>query len=155
MSAWPPVVPIVKCSAEFGLLGALVAFPLIVRAVFGDVFGLSDTVQIVISVVLVLGLRRFARSLGRPMFIFLLLIMFPLATTELGTDGWITSLMKPEMKQLGYNAAWVLVYTSAIMLVLRFFAGNFVHKLVAARITCDLRRVWLPSDWFVFRNRPA
>ncbi len=63
------------------------------------------------------------------MFIFLLLIMFPLATTELGTDGWITSLMEPEMKQLGFNAAWVLVYTSAIMLVLRFFAGNLVHKL--------------------------
>jgi MFS family permease len=114
---------------EFGFLGALVAFPLIVRAVFGDVFGLSDTVQIIISVVLVLGFTAFARSLGRPMFIFLLLIMFPLATTELGTDGWITSLMKPEMAHLGYNAAWVLVYTSAIMLVLRFFAGNFVHKL--------------------------
>jgi MFS family permease len=115
--------------AEFGVLGALVAFPLIVRAVAGDVFGLSNSVQIVISAVLVLGFGAFARSLGRPMFIFLLLIMFPLATTELGTDGWITSLMEPEMKQLGFNAAWVLVYTSAIMLVLRFFAGNLVHKL--------------------------
>src|SRR4029079_11786914 len=114
---------------EFGILGALVAFPLIVREVAGGVFGASDTLQIIISVVLVLGFTAFARSLGRPMFIFLLLIMFPLATTELGTDGWITSLMKPEMAHLGYNAAWVLVYTSAIMLVLRFFAGNLVHKL--------------------------
>ena len=114
---------------EFGIIGALVAFPLIVREVAGGVFGASDTVQIIISAVLVLGFGAFARSLGRPMFIFLLLIMFPLATTELGTDGWITSLMEPEMAHLGYNAAWVLVYTSAIMLVLRFFAGNFVHKL--------------------------
>jgi hypothetical protein len=33
------------------------------------------------------------------------------------------------MEALGYNAAWVLVYTSAIMLILRFFAGPIVHKL--------------------------
>jgi MFS family permease len=113
---------------EFGFLGALVAFPLIVRQ-FGTVFDWSDTVQIAISAVLVVGFAAFAKSPGRLMFIFLLLIMFPLATTELGTDGWITNLMEPEMAKLGYNAAWVLVYTSAIMLILRFFAGNLVHKL--------------------------
>ena len=33
------------------------------------------------------------------------------------------------MEALGYNAGWVLVYTSAIMMVLRFFAGPIVHKL--------------------------
>jgi hypothetical protein len=114
--------------AEVGLLGALVAFPLIVREV-GTYFDVSNTIQIVISAVVVLAFGAFARSWGRPMFIFLLLIMFPLATTELGTDGWITSLMEPEMKLLGYNAAWLLVYTSAIMLVLRLSAGPIVHKL--------------------------
>jgi len=114
--------------AEFGLLGALIAFPLIVREVGSD-FGASTSLQIVIAAVLVLGFGALAQSLGRPMYIFLLLIMFPLATTELGTDGWITSLMNPEMVRLGFNAAWVLVYTSAIMLVLRFFAADLVHKL--------------------------
>jgi MFS family permease len=114
--------------AEFGLLGALIAFPLIVREVGSD-FGASNGVQIGIAAVLVLGFGALARSLGRPMYLFLLLIMFPLATTELGTDGWITSLMNPEMVRLGFNAAWVLVYTSAIMLVLRFFAADLVHKL--------------------------
>lgn len=114
--------------AEFGILGALVAFPLIVRVVGIDI-GASDTVQIVVAAAIVVTFGAFARSLGRPMFIFLLLIMFPLATTELGTDGWISSLMSPEMEKLGYNAAWVLVYTSAIMLVLRFLAGPLVHKL--------------------------
>jgi MFS family permease len=114
--------------AEFGILGALVAFPLIVREVGSD-FGASNTAQIAIAAIVVVAFGAFARSLGRPIFIFLLLIMFPLATTELGTDGWITSLMSPEMEALGYNAAWVLVYTSAIMLVLRFFAGPIVHKL--------------------------
>ncbi|HTQ37779.1 MAG TPA: MFS transporter [Pirellulales bacterium] len=114
--------------AEFGILGALVAFPLIVRELGND-FGLGNQVQLAIAAVIVLGFGIFARSLGRPMFIFLLLIMFPLATTELGTDNWITSLMTPEMESLGYNAAWVLVYTSAIMLILRLVAGPIVHKL--------------------------
>jgi MFS family permease len=114
--------------AEFGFLGALVAFPLIVRQI-GTVFEWSNVVQIAISAVLVIAFAMVAKSPGRLMFIFLLLIMFPLATTELGTDGWITSLMKPEMANLGFNAAWVLVYTSAIMLILRFFAGDLVHKL--------------------------
>ncbi len=114
--------------AEFGILGALVAFPLIVREVGND-FGLSNHWQLAIVALIVVAFGLAARSLGRPMFIFLLLIMFPLSTTELGTDNWITSLMTPEMEHLGYNAAWVLVYTSAIMLILRLVAGPIVHKL--------------------------
>jgi hypothetical protein len=55
--------------------------------------------------------------------------MMPLATTEIGTDGWISSLMEAPMKAAGHNPAWVLVYTSAIMMVLRFCAGPIVHKL--------------------------
>ncbi len=66
---------------------------------------------------------------GRPLFIILLLIMIPLATTELGTDSWITPLMSTEMTKLGLDAGWVLVYTSAIMAVLRFCAGPIVHRL--------------------------
>ena len=60
---------------------------------------------------------------------FLIIIMMPLAITEIGTDGWITGLMEEPMKAAGYNAGWVLVYTSAIMMVLRFFAGPIVHTL--------------------------
>jgi len=34
------------------------------------------------------------------------------------------------MKEAGYNGLWVLIYTSAIMMVLRFwFAGPIVEKL--------------------------
>ncbi len=66
------------------------------------------------------------KSFGRPMFIFLLLVMILLATTELGTDGWITDLLNPIF---GPKAAWVLVYTSAIMFVMRFFAGPIVHRI--------------------------
>ncbi len=66
------------------------------------------------------------KSIGRPMFIFLLLVMILLATTELGVDGWVTDLMTPAF---GSHAGWLLVYTSAIMFVLRFFAGPIVHRI--------------------------
>jgi MFS family permease len=53
-----------------------------------------------------------------------------LATTELGTDSWISALLTPVLKSLGENAGnWVLVYTSAVMFGLRFFAGPIAHKL--------------------------
>jgi hypothetical protein len=55
--------------------------------------------------------------------------MMPLATTELGTDGAITGIMEEPMKEAGFSPLWVLIYTSAIMMVLRFFAGPIVKAL--------------------------
>jgi MFS family permease len=81
------------------------------------------------------------RAFGRPMFIFLLLLMILLATTELGTDSWISDLLTPVLKGLGPNAGnWVLVYTSAIMFGLRFFAGPLARRLspVGLLIGCSL-----------------
>ncbi len=43
----------------------------------------------------------YAQSLGRPLMIIMCLIMMPLATTELGTDGAITGLMEAPMKEAG------------------------------------------------------
>ncbi len=69
------------------------------------------------------------KSFGRPMFVLLLFVMILSATTELGTDSWISDLLTPAMRQLGVQAGWVLVYTSAIMFVLRLCAGPIVHRL--------------------------
>ncbi len=84
-------------------------------------FGLAALLTIIFGV--------YTRSLGRPIMAFLIIIMMPLATTEIGTDSWITGLMEEPMKAAGWNAGWVLVYTSAIMMVMRFFAGPIVHAL--------------------------
>lgn len=70
----------------------------------------------------------FVRSFGRPMFIFLLLIMLLLATTELGTDSWISDIMRSVLDSPEKGSLF-LVYTSFIMFVLRFFAGPIVHKI--------------------------
>lgn len=125
---------------EFGALGALIVGGLMVWEVanvfdkMGVIFqGWSDNAEFWtkagISVAISVAFGAYVQSLGRPMFVFLLLVMIPLATTELGTDTWITDLMKPAMTEFGIAAGWVLVYTSFIMMVLRFFAGPIVHAL--------------------------
>lgn len=113
---------------QVGVLGAAIVVGLIVREL-GNTFSLPLFAQIGIGVALVAAFGAYVKSFGHPLFIFMLLIMIPLATTELGTDSWITDLMGPAMKDIGLPSGLVLIYTSAIMLILRFFAGPIVHKL--------------------------
>lgn len=115
--------------AEFGAIGALIAGYLIFRQL-GMVFGWSDSIVYGITAAATVGYGFYCKSLGRPLLIFLCIIMIPLATTELGTDGAISGLMEEPMKEAGYDGLWVLIYTSAIMMVLRFwFAGPIVNAL--------------------------
>lgn len=115
---------------EIGALGFLIIAGLIVwelgRAGVVSENGWSDNLKYGILAAVTIGSFIYLKSLGRPMFVFLLLVMIPLATTELGTDSWITPLME---KVMGDNGALVLIYTSAIMALLRFYAGPIVHKL--------------------------
>ncbi len=112
---------------EVGAGGALIIVALIIFQL-GAVFNWATTVNVIITLLITAGFGFYTRSTGQPLFIVLLLIMIPLATTELGTDSWITDLMAPEMNKIGFQAGWVLVYTSAIMFILRFFAGPISHK---------------------------
>ena len=138
---------------EVGVIGAAIIVALIVRQV-GDVFKFSqlpasvsslfstvddfnNMIQVAAWVILVLAYGLYVNfSPGQPMFILLMIIMIPLATTELGTDSWISPLMEPEMSKLRLSGGWVLVYTSLIMLILRFFAGPIVHKLSPLGLLC-------------------
>ncbi|MBX2843054.1 MAG: MFS transporter [Flammeovirgaceae bacterium] len=113
---------------EVGIGGALIIIGLIIFQL-GAVFNWSTMVSVIATIVIVGAFGFYVKSFGQPLFIFLLLIMIPLATTELGTDSWITDLMAPEMKNIGIQAGWILVYTSLIMVVLRFFAGSIIHKI--------------------------
>jgi MFS family permease len=113
--------------AEAGFISALIVACLIVVEV-GRVFTWPLSLQALLIAGFTAGYAGYARSPGRPLFILMLIIMVPLATTELGTDSWITSLLEPQMAGMGFNPGWVLVYTSALMLVLRLFAGPLVHR---------------------------
>lgn len=74
------------------------------------------------SVGLISGLLL--KSAGKFMFFVLCLIMIPLATAEIATDGWIRELMKPVLAaEFKMDSGWAIVMSSTIMMVLRFFAG--------------------------------
>ena len=120
-------VSYVEMLKELGVFGAVVGFGL-VFAQLGQVFGWSSAVVWGLTAAVGVVFLLVTKSFGRILLAGLILIMIPQATTELGTDGWITSLMQTPMQAAGHNPAWVLVYTSAIMVVLRFCAGPLVHK---------------------------
>jgi MFS family permease len=122
-------VPYREMLRETGALGMLVILLLMFGEVLGHVLGWPWYGVVAPAVVLAAAYGLYTRSLGQPMYLFLLVLMVPLATTELGTDSWITSLMEGPMKDLALNAGWVLVYTSFIMMVLRFCAGPVVKAL--------------------------
>jgi hypothetical protein len=113
---------------EVGAIGALIIVSLIVVQL-GGVFLWPNWLIITLIAVVTLAFGMYTMSLGKPLFIILLLIMVPLAITELGTDSWITDLMTPAMTEIGLPAGLVLVYTSAIMFVLRFYAGPIIHSV--------------------------
>ncbi len=115
--------------AEFGAIGALIAGYLVFKQL-GMVFGWGDNAVYLLTAVATVGYGFYCKSLGRPILIFLCIIMMPLATTELGTDGAISGLMEEPLKAAGQHPLLVLIYTSAIMMILRFwFAGPILQKL--------------------------
>jgi MFS family permease len=133
--------------AEFGILGAMVVGFLLMLQLMdfftgihafsryndaGQVIGLATWAKIAfiaLGVAVVAGFGVYTRSFGRPFMFFMILIMIPLATTEIGTDGWITGIMEGFAKASNFHPGWVLVYTSIIMLIMRFLAGPIVHSL--------------------------
>lgn len=107
--------------AEFGAFGFLMFTALLVMAIY-QAGGSAANWTLVFSAAAVVAIVAgiYTRSLGRPMFVLILITMPFLATTELGTDTWMPDLLSIE---LGKAAAWILVYTSVIMTILRSVAG--------------------------------
>ena len=66
------------------------------------------------------------REMFRPMFLLWFVCMWLTAATELGPAQWVSSVMSQVAHMQG---VLILVYTSGIMFVLRFFAGPLAHRL--------------------------
>jgi MFS family permease len=60
-----------------------------------------------------------------PLLLSLLLLHAMVGYVELGTDSWISNIMK----NVTEHALLLFVYTSGIMFVLRFFAGPIVERI--------------------------
>ncbi|MCH2024903.1 MAG: MFS transporter [Verrucomicrobiales bacterium] len=111
--------------SEFGVFGALVVSVLIYLQLDTEFPG-QQTLFLVLCIGFVAFFGVYTQSLGRGLMGILILIMMPLATTEIGTDGWISGIMAGAVT---FDAEWILVYTSVIMMGLRFLAGPIVHAL--------------------------
>lgn len=117
--------------SEFGTLGALIVGFLVALQLMDFFAPVTDAMRwmfIAIGAVIVVAFGLYTKALGRMLMFVLVLIMIPLATTEIGTDGWITSIMEGIAKDK-FHPGWILVYTSVIMMILRFFAGPIIHRL--------------------------
>ena len=81
-----------------------------------------------------------------PLLLFLLVLHAMVGFVELGTDSWIMDIMKSVIS--GY-AVLLFIYTSAIMFVLRFFAGPIVERinpiglLLCSAILATVGLAWL------------
>ena len=65
------------------------------------------------------------REAARPMFILFWVCMWMTASTELGPDQWVGSLIT---NLIGMQGILILVYTAGIMFVLRFFGGPLARR---------------------------
>lgn len=108
----------------FFILGSLLYFAIMQMA--------GKQVSLVSSATMgaVIGAAAFiyTRSPGNWLFLVVLITIGPLATTELGTDGWMPDLLKLSGPDFPNFETWIFVYVSAVMTVLRFYAGPIVHR---------------------------
>jgi hypothetical protein len=146
---------------EFGAFGALVAGTLVGLqiSIFCREAGIAPDLShksswiigIVVGLISAIAMGVYTKSAGRGLMAVLVLIMMPLAITEIGTDGWITEAMASFAKQNGFPPVAVLIYTSLIMLVLRFFAGPIIKALtplgllIASAILAIVGLIWLST----------
>ena len=100
---------------EFGVFGALIVALLIYLQLDAEYPG---------NEILFASLRSnggcifvYTQHFGRGLMGVLIVIMMPLATMEIGTDGWISGIMANAVE---FDAGWILVYTSVIMIVFAF-----------------------------------
>src|SRR5687767_15045361 len=89
------------------------------------------------------------REFAHPVLLALLILHALVGYVELGTDSWIANLMT---NIAGMKGILVLVYTSGIMFVLRFFAGPIVQKisplglLFACSVLAAIGLLWLGNS---------
>jgi len=108
----------------FFIIGSLVYFAVVQMA--GKEASLSSS--LIVGAVIGAAAGAYTRSFGNWLFIIVLITIGPLATTELGTDGWMPELLKLSGPDFPNFATWIFVYVSVIMTVLRFYAGPIVHR---------------------------
>jgi MFS family permease len=120
-------VPYSEMLKDVGFLSSSIAAFLLFYEITNVFTGTPPSLYLALGVGISVGIAfgLITKSVGKPLYFFLCLLMIPLATTELGTDAWIKELMTPVM---GQYAAWAIVFSAFIMMILRFQAGILTSR---------------------------
>lgn len=137
-------VPYIEMLRQVGFLTAFLASGLMIYEIGNQVFQLGGVTrpdmwfEISLGAGAVVGaiFGMAVKSFGRPVSFLMCLLMIPVATAELGTDGWIKGLMAPVLNDLEINPAMALVFSASIMLVLRIFAGGVLKFFSPPSLLC-------------------
>jgi MFS family permease len=121
------------------IVGALLGVLLIGRVRWEIVLGLYLVPTLVYIVMIVkeefpeseaaaagISFVEMLKEFAAPMLMLLLVLHVCIGFVELGTDSWIVNIMDIA---LGGKGLFILMYTSILMFVLRFFAGPIVHRI--------------------------
>ena len=152
-------VPYREMLQQVGFLTAFLASFLMIYEIGNQVDQLTSWVKpegwfnisMIIGAVVGVSFGLAVKSIGRPLFFLLCLLMIPVATSELGTDGWIKGLMTPVLSGMEINPAMALVFSAAVMLILRVFAGGILKffsppgLLFVSGIFSSIGLFWLSS----------
>ncbi|HIE99798.1 MAG TPA: MFS transporter [Planctomycetes bacterium] len=95
--------------------------------VLKEEFPKSDVAKAGISFV------KMLKEFASPILICLLLLQVCVGYVELGTDSWITNITESLLSGQGL---FLFIYASAIMFVLRFFAGPIVERINPLGLLC-------------------
>ncbi len=98
---------------------------LLVPAVIFGMMSLRETFPATERVAAGVSGGEMLREAVRPMFILFWVCMWMTASTELGPDQWVGSLIT---NLTGMQGILILVYTAGIMFVLRFFGGPLARR---------------------------
>lgn len=137
-------VPYIEMLRQVGFLTAFLASFLMVYEIGNQVDQLTGwtkpagwfNISLGIGAAIGIGFGLAVRHIGRPLFFLMCLLMIPVATAELGTDGWIKGLMTPVLMDMKINPAMALVFSASIMLVLRVFAGGILKFFSPPGLLC-------------------
>jgi len=151
-------IPYSDMLKEVGFLGAFLASSLLFYELWRVFNGDSPSliwISLGVGTLIGAGFGIYTKSIGKPLYFILCLLMIPLATTELGTDAWIKELMTPTMGDL---AGWAIVLSAGIMMILRFQAGHLTSRFSPPTIlvissffsVCGLLALSVSSGFAVF-----
>ncbi len=139
-------VPYKEMLQQVGALTAALAAFLMTYEIGNQVFQLTDwfekkpdnwfSISLGAGIAMGFGFGLLVGSLGRPLFFLMCLLMIPVATAELGTDAWIRNLMAPVLTDFDLDPAMALVFSAAIMLTLRVFAGGVLKLFSPPGLLC-------------------